>query len=470
MAKNILIFSDGTGQAGGLRPDENVSNIYKLFRATRCGPDSDINPAEQLTFYDPGLGSQPDGGIFFAERAYRWAHNVASQATGLGITLNIIDCYAAILQMWQPGDRIFLFGFSRGAYTVRCVAAVLSLCGVPTTMADGVTPLFRDEDSTRKIAKEAVKKVYQHVGSPKDTAYLEQRKALALQFRKKYGSDEKGSANVSPFFIGVFDTVAALGSAPLLVALVVAVIGIIALLSYIQSFFLFSFLLVFLWSLAASIIIAAVWYTATHVQYALGLPGYSFRQTLHFTAPKMQFYDKHLDNAVWYARHAMSIDENRADFSRVPWGSTANKGPARPDSYPDWLDQIWFAGVHSDIGGSYAENESRLSDIALEWMVRAAVNLPSEIAPNGSGLKVDERFLKLKPDSCGPQHDAREPGYFGGRFKWKKALRKIDADAILHPSVYERFAARAVPQFYEMKEYRPENLSDHSKLTQYYQK
>ena len=112
MAKNILIFSDGTGQAGGITPDENVSNIYKLFRATRCGPDSNINPSEQLTFYDPGLGSQPDGGIFFAERAYRWIHNVASQATGLGITLNIIDCYAAILQMWQPGDRIFLFGLA----------------------------------------------------------------------------------------------------------------------------------------------------------------------------------------------------------------------------------------------------------------------------------------------------------------------------------------------------------------------
>lgn len=154
MAKNILIFSDGTGQSGGITPDENVNNIYKLFRATRCGPDSDIDPSEQLTFYDPGLGSQPDGGIVFAERAYRWSHNVASQVTGLGITLNIIDCYAAILQMWQPGNRIFLFGFSRGAYTLRCVAAVLSLCGVPTAMADGITPLFRDEGSTRKIAKE----------------------------------------------------------------------------------------------------------------------------------------------------------------------------------------------------------------------------------------------------------------------------------------------------------------------------
>jgi uncharacterized protein (DUF2235 family) len=62
MPKNILIFSDGTGQAGGLRLDENRSNIYKLYRATRCGPDTAIDPREQLAFYDAGLGSQPPGG------------------------------------------------------------------------------------------------------------------------------------------------------------------------------------------------------------------------------------------------------------------------------------------------------------------------------------------------------------------------------------------------------------------------
>ena len=468
MGKNILIFSDGTGQAGGLTPDENVSNIYKLFRATRCGPDLDIDPSEQLTFYDPGLGSQPPGGIFFFTRAYRWVHDLVSQATGLGITMNIVDCYAAILRLWQPGDHIFLFGFSRGAYTVRCEAAVLSLCGVPTTMADGATSLFRDEGSTRKIAKEAVKKVYQHVGSPKDTAYLEQRQALAIQFRKKYGSDEKGAANANPFFIGVFDTVAALGSKLLGSFLIAALIGILALLSYTQSFFLFPFLPTFLCFLVTSVVVTAIWYFVTHVQYAVGLPGYSFRQTFHFTAPKMQFYDKHLDNAVWYARHAMSIYENRADFARVEWGSARNTGPARPASYPDWLDQIWFAGVHSDIGGSYAENESRLSDIALEWMVHAAETLPDAKTPNGNGIKVNMRFLHVNPDPCGPQHDAREPGYLWGWIKYTKGLRKIDPDAILHPSVYERFAAEKVLHFYEMLPYRPDNLSRHEKLKQYY--
>jgi uncharacterized protein (DUF2235 family) len=469
MAKNILIFSDGTGEAGGLTPDENVSNIYKLFRATRCGPDSDIDPRDQLTFYDPGLGSQPETGVFGAERAYRWVYNLVSQATGLGITKNIVDCYAAILRMWQPGDRLFLFGFSRGAYTVRCVAAVLSLCGVPTTMADGLTPLFRDLGSTRKIAKEAVKKVYQHVSSPKDSAFVEQRKVLALQFRQRYHSDVAGAANVNPYFIGVFDTVAALGSYLFSGALIVLAVAILAVISYLQSLFWFAFLPAFLWSMGVSLVIGVIWYAVTHVQYAVGLPGYSFFATLHFTEPKMQFYDKHLDNAVWYARHAMSIDENRADFARVPWGSTQNQGPPRPDSYPDWLDQIWFAGVHSDIGGSYPENESRLSDIALEWMVHAAENLPDGNTPNANGIKVDRRFLILHPDPCGQQHDATEPGYFGGRVKWwTKTLREIDPNAILHPSVYERFAAEKIQHFYAMQPYRPDNLSRHEKLKQYY--
>lgn len=469
MGKNILIFSDGTGQAGGLTPDENVSNIYKLYCATRCGPKSAIDPRTQLTFYDPGLGSQPASGMFFFERAYRWLHNTVSQATGLGITMNIVDCYAAILRMWQPGDRIFLFGFSRGAYTVRCVAAVLAFCGVPTTMDDGSTPLFRDEGSTRKIAKEAVRKVYQHVSSPKDAAYLEQRKALALQFRQKHGSDQNGAPNVNPFFIGVFDTVAALGSYFTSGLLVVAGVIVLAVVSFLQSLLLFAFWPVFLWSIGISMVVVIVWYAVTHVQYAIGLPGFSFFQTLHLTLPKMQFYDKHLDNAVWYARHAMSIDENRADFARVEWGSAQNTGPTRPGAYPDWLDQIWFSGVHSDIGGSYSENESRLSDIALQWMAHAAENLPDEATPNGNGIKIDGSFLHLNPDPCGPQHDAREHARLWGLFNYTKRLRSVNPDAVLHPSVYARFAAERVQHYYAMQPYRPDNLSKHEKLKQYYE-
>lgn len=468
MPKNILIFSDGTGQAGGLRPDENRSNIYKLYRATRCGPDTEIDPRYQLAFYDAGLGSQPPDGAFFVTRAYRWLHNVASQATGLGITTNIIDCYAAIIRMWQPGDRIFLFGFSRGAYTVRCLAAVLALCGVPTRMADG-SPLRRDITTTTRIAREAVKKVYQHVSSPKDKAYLAQRAALAKRFRERHGSDSNGAANAVPFFIGVFDTVAALGSYTLSTALVGGGAIAIAALSYLQSLFLFPFLSTFLTSLGFAAAAIVIGYIATHVKYAVGLPDYYWWETLHLVAPKMQFYDLNLNDAVWYARHAMSIDENRADFAKVGWASRHQTGPKRPDEYPDWLQQIWFAGNHSDIGGSYPENEARLSDISLGWMVHAAKNLPDGKTSDGFGLKTDDRYLKLNPDPLGPQHDAREPGYLAGRFKWTEGLRQVEDGAILHSSVLVRFAAAdGVQHFYERTDYRPSNLRNHGKTKQYY--
>ncbi|WP_426533045.1 phospholipase effector Tle1 domain-containing protein [Bradyrhizobium sp. McL0615] len=165
----------------------------------------------------------------------------------------------------------------------------------------------------------------------------------------------------------------------------------------------------------------------------------------------------------------MSIDENRADFARVAWGGSHNRGPERPDEYPDWLQQVWFAGNHSDIGGSYPENEARLSDISLGWMVHAARNLPDGKTPDGFGIKVDDSYLKLRPDPLGPQHDEREPGYLGGRFKWEEGLREVQDEAILHSTVLERLAAKnGVQHYYERLTYRPENLKNHLKVKQYY--
>jgi uncharacterized protein (DUF2235 family) len=116
MGKNILIFSDGTGQVGGIRPDQRLSNIYKLYRAARTGVESPINPAEQIAFYDAGLGTPEDvGSSLFGFVGF--LKRLMASATGRGITKNTTDCYEAILNLYQPGDRIFLFGFSRGAYT-----------------------------------------------------------------------------------------------------------------------------------------------------------------------------------------------------------------------------------------------------------------------------------------------------------------------------------------------------------------
>lgn len=458
MPKNIVIFSDGTGQRGGVSFDERRSNIYKLFRACRCGPDSSVDPNLQLTYYDPGLGTAPEGTGFFGSM-YRKLHNIVSQATGLGITENIIDCYQEIMRIWEPGDRIYLFGFSRGAYTARCLGAVLCLCGVPTKGKDGL-PLRKDDSTLRAIARNAVTDVYQHVGSPKDTAYVEQRKALAKQFRERHSGDntKDASSNAFPHFVGVFDTVASLANIPFIIGLLIATgFGVWALSFALSYLALNTALWAALIGITAVVILGA-WYIQNHLKYARGLPGYTFWETLHFTAAKMQFYDKTLNTNVGWARHALAIDERRASFDRVPWGNKGADMPHRGEGNPLWLKQLWFAGNHSDIGGSYPENESRLSDIALEWMVGEAQKVPDP-------LIVDRSVLKLYPSAAGMQHDESR----GRLFKYAKKIdRALVKDATLHPTVHERFKLTTVLHLDETKPYRPMALSIHEKLAGFY--
>ncbi len=463
MAKrNIVIFSDGTGARGGVLVDENRSNIYKLYRATRCGPDTSINPSEQLAFYDPGIGTLPPGSGFLGSLARR-VYNLVSQALGLGLTRNIIDCYAAIIQLWRPGDQIFLFGFSRGAYTIRCLAATICKCGVPTAI--GAEPMKYDAATARKLAEEAVKCVYQHTSSwvrnkatPRQIELLDQRETLAARFRKKYSSGDAKDPNVFPYFIGVFDTVASLSNPIALAALIALAPALTAFVSFVVWLGLraLAYETPWWWLFAGLTAIVAlvggVWHMWSRLRVAFELDGFPWYKTLHFTEGRMNFYDRTLNPNVAYARHAISIDECRDSFQRVPWGESG----VWKNTQPTWFEQLWFAGNHSDIGGSYPENFARLSDISQKWMVDAAVSV---------GLKVDDRYLQLSPDPTGPQHDETKSSVF----KYAgKLLRKADPNCPLHDSVINRFNASGVLHYDEIKPYRPENLREHAKVKQFY--
>ena len=492
--KNVVIFSDGTGQAGGFRFDENRSNIYKLYRATRCGPDSSVDPHEQIAFYDPGLGSQADGGHVFG-RLLRWIHNTVAQATGFGITRNIIDCYAALIQLWQPGDRVFLIGFSRGAYTVRCLGGVIARCGIPTHPKNQPNGILKiDEGSAQKLAAYAVKHIYQFTyprkTSDPDTTerhkfLLVTRAELATRFRADYGAGDKtapSKANVYPHFIGVFDTVAALGNLATSTVFSLAFLGFAAVLGLggelLRLFsdapwigWLFAYLTfanVFLGLIVLAAISALCVYVFTHLKWDFSVPGYNREQllrTIHFNELWMKFYDCDLDANVGYARHAISIDENRKNFQRVHWYST--KQTERDENGIQWFEQVWFSGNHSDIGGSYSENESRLSDIALDWMRRWAAAVPQ-------GLKYDQGVLQVWPYPEGPQHDEVATGFaFIPRWTgitWGEEKRKLPGTAaIMHRSVYRRFDERAVQVYDSMTRYRPETLAIHVDFESYYE-
>lgn len=144
------------------------------------GPDSPISPKDQVAFYDAGLSTSESSGIF------RRIKPLLESAVGTGIDHNVIDCYEQIISYYEPGDRVLLFGFSRGAYTVRALANVMNLCGVPTEMPDG-SPVPRHGRPLRKIATDAVKYVYSHgAGKARDgEPYFSNREKLGRRFRQK---------------------------------------------------------------------------------------------------------------------------------------------------------------------------------------------------------------------------------------------------------------------------------------------
>jgi uncharacterized protein (DUF2235 family) len=480
MPRNILIFSDGTGQAGGLTPDERISNIYKLYRATRVGPESSINPAEQLAYYDAGLGSRPpSGGV--VQTLFRMAYNFLSQATGFGLTTNIMDCYEMLIQLWRPGDRIFLFGFSRGAYTVRCLAGVLANCGIPTRLENGAAMKY-DEGTARRLAKIAIKRVHQHAASvprskamPRENELMDQRLVLARTFCETYASRQQDGSEY-PYFIGVFDTVAAIAGRGSLLVLTISTLFMAAIISHVSGALAGVAALIhfsserwwpwFVVMLVAIFLIVFVWYVTNQVKFAPEANSKRPWRTLTIWFGRMAFEDKTLDNNVRYARHAISIDENRAAFARVGWGDPDS---SRPEKDPDGFctfEQFWFAGNHSDVGGSYAENESRLSDISLSWMVEAATTVRD-------GIRIDSSVLRLYPSGEGMQHDERKVGFplltAWLRLTWHERRRDVrDPNAPLHDSVYERFALPGVLQYDVVKPYRPEGLRQHAHLADYY--
>ncbi|MGY2986138.1 phospholipase effector Tle1 domain-containing protein [Bradyrhizobium sp. USDA 4508] len=387
MAKNILLFADGTGNEGGLLPDESRTNVYKLYRATRTGPDSIIDPRKQLALYVPGIGTPAPG----YDSRWRRFKETLQQMFGFGITKKIIDCYTAIIGVWEPGDRIYLFGFSRGAYTARCLAHVLELCGIPRQERSGQS-ISLDPKSLRRVAGEAVACVYR-LGMPRNGAEADKR---AEQFRSAYKAEAGRAAGASAYFIGIWDAVAAIGW---------------------QRIF----------------------------------PDWT--------------YDRHFPSDVQYARHLQSIDEGRKDFKRVPWGGSGTVTWPDRHGEPEQFDQIWFAGNHADVGGSYPENESRLSDVTLAWMVEFI----AEKIPEPGRVLVDRNLLRLYPSADGMMHDECMVGMGGTALHWSKAPREVPDTAQLHDTVYERLAMKSVRNYTSFGPYRPVALRKHLEAKKYFE-
>jgi uncharacterized protein (DUF2235 family) len=506
MSKNIVVFSDGTGQDGGARPEQRISNIYKMYRISRDHADTSIDPSKQVFFYDAGLGT--DIGATALTAPVRFVQKLLGSVTGAGIKRNIADCYEFIVNHYEDGDRIFLFGFSRGAYTARSLANLLMLCGVPTKTPGG--PLMRYRKGAKDIAWEAVDTVLEHGAGHARAEFEDERLELARRFQVKYGSGDGSDSNVAPYFIGVFDTVAALGASGMRYLVIQAGLAAGVSAAAFAVGFLPSvlFAAVCTWLFGASFMLVGFAAQVALVSAALGVFWYwqnkadiktitdypkSGESRSHKAVWKGENFDRLLSRHVAFARSANAIDETRKDFDRVAWGGHDEGSPNFPGH--ERLRQCWFAGNHSDIGGSYPEPESRLSDIALEWMCGEATSVPNGLVTGPifvSGEKMPNTgdfgpALNIYPAANGVQHcevagmhDSLE-GYaaklpkwtwlqkFIARQSWETKVRTIDPKAEVHPTVLVRFDLPEVVQCATgSSPYRPVALAEHKEFRKYY--
>jgi hypothetical protein len=472
----FLVYTPGAGLppapgvTSGLLPDTSIDHLQRNVNA-EINYDLDFAKVTFLPAYRTSrssFGNYGSGSPFLnqertKEQSYelRLSHNSDS--------LNLVaGLYYLDLRQHTAAQvyRVFIFGFSRGAYTARCVANVMNLCGIPRQDVGG-GPLPAGGVALRKIAEEAVYSVYEH-GSGHDRAEYElEREEKAKRFRAKHDSEGAGTrgepqGNAAPTFIGVFDTVAALGT--VIVRRILAALASMSVILGVASIWAgwempWSFLA---WVPTGLLVVSFLWAIKKQFKCITDPPqGGRFRW--HFAAWNLKNYDRFLDSSVGYARHALSIDENRKRFPRVGWGHSDDTGEQNRGDLA-WLKQEWFAGNHSDIGGSYPESESRLSDIALRWMINELMAIPNP-------PKINEGFVRTFPDPLGLQHDEVKaslelwPRWWPRwlRFGWARMHRSVHPKAVLHESVFERLAASTVPQYDRRGLYRPDGLADHEK-------
>ena len=287
MPKNLIVCCDGTGNEFG---DAN-SNVIKLYSVL-------VNSQAQVTYYHPGLGTA--GSKLALTRLARWWTKVLGLAFGYGLSDNIMDAYTFLMNEFEPGDQVFLFGFSRGAYTARALAAFLHMFGLIRRGNDGLVPY-------------AIRRFKQKIKNADSFDIAHQFKATI-------------SRECKPHFIGVWDTVSSVG-----------------------------------W-LYDSLVLP---FTAHNPDIAIG-------------------------------RHAISIDERRCAFRQNLW----QLGPGQDSK------QVWFAGVHCDIGGGYAEAESGLSKIALAWMLREAKAAGLLVDPVKEAAIIGGQPPLVKPDPIAKMHNS----------------------------------------------------------------
>lgn len=286
--KNIVICSDGTGNTAIKDRGTNVFKIYEAVDIYGHWLDQGLRP--QVAIYDDGVGTETLKPLRLLGGAFGW-----------GLGRNIRQLYTELVRVYEPGDSIYLFGFSRGAFTVRSLAGFIGSCGI----------LDREKLGSGDVSTLVAEAYRTYRATYRDGSGASKgARVKADSFRHRHSvihAQHAPEGKVWIRFIGVWDTVD-----------------------------------------------------------AVGLPFDELSGALNKVF-RFKFPDHVLGDHVQRACHALSIDDERRTFHPLLWDETSEQ---KQDGPTDRIEQVWFPGVHSNVGGGYPKQG--LSLVSLYWMLNQA--------------------------------------------------------------------------------------------------
>lgn len=299
MVKNIILLSDGTGNSSAKL---SKTNVWRLYQALDLSLPNEILPTrpQQIVYYDDGVGTASFKPLALIGGAFGW-----------GLKRNVLDLYTFLCWNYEAGDRIYGFGFSRGAFTIRVLTGLIENQGLVHSTSQAelrrlATHAFRTYrknyrdnlllKSMRairdKVVGGQVDPQHQHASArSKDSPVLEERKIA---------------------FLGLWDTVA-----------------------------------------------------------AYGLPLEELTRAWDWVFP-LSSPDRDICTNVERACHALALDDERNSFHPVLWNEERLPGQNRQTTLTneERITQVWFAGMHSNVGGGYPDDT--LAHVSLDWIMNEA--------------------------------------------------------------------------------------------------
>ena len=287
--RKIIILSDGTGNAAAKLFKTNVWRLYEAL---------DVHSPDQIAYYDDGVGTSSFKPVALLGGAFGW-----------GLKRNVLNLYTFLCRNYREGDRIYGFGFSRGAFTIRVLINFILSQG-----------LVADANSSEDLRRKALR-LYRRFRIEKTRHWGLHLVARPIRDGAVFLSDcifrgtdfqrIKITKVQGIEFLGLWDTVD-----------------------------------------------------------AYGLPIAELERAIDRWIWPLTIADSRLHGSIKKACHALAIDEARTAFQPVLWDESHLTSDQKDHTDEEALTQVWFAGVHANVGGGYADDS--LSSVTLQWMINEA--------------------------------------------------------------------------------------------------